>query len=180
MVGQIDGVSRDESGRDLREQGPLALPFDCVMMKMINTEMVLDPIGVSQLSKKVAFFNGIRIQECPSVVKNQCRSPSTFGAQVGKEDEPPVLKPFSKLLKALIILDVRFLKPHYMYGVTIQKTAYLDLPIFQKVVADGDLGGQPVGVKSGYLGVSCGINHWLMVVSCRTSNRWWLVVCWFL
>ena len=104
MVGQIDGVSRDESGRDLREQGPLALPFDSVMMKMINTEMMLDPIGVSQLSKKVAFFNGIRTQECPSVVKNQCRSPSTFGAQVGKEDEPPVLEAVSKPFKALIAL----------------------------------------------------------------------------
>ena len=97
-----------------------------------------------------------------------------------KGGRTPVLETFSKLLKALIILDVRFLKSHYMYGVTIQKTAYLDLPIFRKVFADGDLGGQPVDVKSGYLSVSCGINHLLLVVSCRTSNRYWLVVCWFL
>ena len=74
-------------------------------------------------------------------MKNQCGSPSTFGAQVGEEDEPLVLEAFSKLFKALIILDVCLLKSHYMNGITVQKTAYLDVSVFRKIVADGDLGG---------------------------------------
>ena len=177
MVGQIDGVSRNESGRSLRKQGPLALSFDSVMMKMINAEVMLDPNGVRQLSKKVSVFNGIRIQEGPGVVENQCGTPSAFGAQVGEEDEPPVLETLSELFKALIILDVCLLESHYMNGITVQKTAYLDVSVLRKIVADGDLGGQPVGVKSGYLSVRCGINHWLLVVSCRTPYCRWLVVC---
>ena len=58
VIGQIYGVSRNESGRNLWKQSPLVLSFDSVMVKMINAEMMLDPIGARQLSKKVPFFNG--------------------------------------------------------------------------------------------------------------------------
>ena len=52
-------------------------------------------------------------------MKDQCSSPSTFGAQVREEDKAPVLETFSKLFEALFIFDVRLLESHYMDGVTV-------------------------------------------------------------
>ena len=63
-------------------------------------------------------------------MKNQCSSPSTFGTKVREEDEAPVLETFNKLFEALFIFDVRLLETHYMDGVTVQKTAYLNMSVF--------------------------------------------------
>ena len=58
MIRQIYSVSRNESWRNLWKHSPLTLFFDSVMVKMINAEMMVDPIGVTQLCQKMSFFNG--------------------------------------------------------------------------------------------------------------------------
>ena len=84
-------------------------------------------------------------------MENQCSPPSSFWAQFGEEDKAPVLETFRKLFEALFIFDVRLRESRYMNGVTVQKTAYLDMSVFRKIGTDGDLGGQPVGVECSYL-----------------------------
>ena len=73
--------------------------------------------------------------------------PSSFGAHVGEEDKAPVLETFRKLFEARFIFDVRLLESHYMNGVTVQKTAYVDMSVFEKLSLAGTVVVSPLALN---------------------------------